>query len=303
MLSETNSDVLAPEVPNQQSTAQESEIQSDQSANEQEQSDESLNPEELEGESEPTQEELEEAEFEGKKYKVPKEIKGALLRNADYTKKTQEIAEIRRRHEAEQTSFQKLQQEREADFNDHVAVNSLDQEIAKYQKAFNDPSWQEVIDRDTPRALRAQQEYQALLAQRHQKTQEIAGRQYSRSQQEQQYNAKLEEETKTVLNRDIKGWGTELQSKLVDYAKSQGFDEAVMARAVKGDAVATKVIHKAYMYDQLKLQLAKPKVQVPTAPIKGIKTTNSRANSSVPSDSDSHEDWLKKRNAQVFRKK
>jgi hypothetical protein len=40
--------------------------------------------------------ESEEIEFEGKAYKVPKELKDAFLRQADYTRKTQEVAETRK---------------------------------------------------------------------------------------------------------------------------------------------------------------------------------------------------------------
>ena len=46
-----------------------------------------------------TPEELE-VEFEGKTYKVSPEIKDALLRQADYTKKTMEVAEQRKAYEA-----------------------------------------------------------------------------------------------------------------------------------------------------------------------------------------------------------
>jgi hypothetical protein len=44
--------------------------------------------------------ELVEAEYEGKKYKVPAELKDALLRQADYSRKTAEVAEARKSVEA-----------------------------------------------------------------------------------------------------------------------------------------------------------------------------------------------------------
>jgi hypothetical protein len=42
----------------------------------------------------------EEVEWEGNQYRLPKGIKDALLRQADYTRKTQEVAETRREAEA-----------------------------------------------------------------------------------------------------------------------------------------------------------------------------------------------------------
>ena len=44
---------------------------------------------------------LAEVEIDGKTYKLPPELKDGFLRQADYTRKTQELAEQRRRMEAE----------------------------------------------------------------------------------------------------------------------------------------------------------------------------------------------------------
>src|SRR5688572_20265217 len=67
-----------------------------------------LNSEATEGaelEPELTAAEEAELEYEGRKFKVPKEaadeVKSALMRHADYTRKTQEVAEHRRAVEAE----------------------------------------------------------------------------------------------------------------------------------------------------------------------------------------------------------
>ena len=53
------------------------------------------------GEPIEVEEEAEEVDFEGKKYLVAKELKDALLRQSDYTRKTQEVAETRKQIEAE----------------------------------------------------------------------------------------------------------------------------------------------------------------------------------------------------------
>lgn len=42
------------------------------------------------------EDDLEEVEHSGKKYRIPKELKPALMLQADYTRKTQEAAEARR---------------------------------------------------------------------------------------------------------------------------------------------------------------------------------------------------------------
>ena len=66
--------------------------------------DESPQPEEMEPPPE-----LEEVEHEGKKYQIPKPLKGALLMQADYTRKTQEVAEQRRAVEEQQRQYAEFQ--------------------------------------------------------------------------------------------------------------------------------------------------------------------------------------------------
>src|ERR1044072_211867 len=51
--------------------------------------------------AEGSEDELEDWEEEGKTYKVPKPLKSHLLRNRDYTSKTQELAATRKEVEAE----------------------------------------------------------------------------------------------------------------------------------------------------------------------------------------------------------
>lgn len=222
--------------------------------------------------------ELEEIDFEGKKYNVPREIKDSLLRQSDYTKKTQEVSELRKKVEADQADFLKARESQEADFKGYVELANLDSQLEKYERAFESPEWQEIIDSDPSRALRGEQEYKSLQRMKEGKLQEIRQKEGERTAEQQQNNAKLEAKTRETLQRDIKGWGVEMESKLSDYAKSQGFADHVMASGLKSDPIAVKTIHKAYLYDQLlKKQLSKPKVEVKPVPkVSSGKTTISK---------------------------
>ena len=51
------------------------------------------------------EDDTEEVDWDGAKYRVPKPLKDALLRQADYTRKTQELAEQRRTVEQHFTSL------------------------------------------------------------------------------------------------------------------------------------------------------------------------------------------------------
>ena len=51
----------------------------------------------------------EEVEYEGSLYRVPKELKEAVIRHADYTRKTQEVAQLRNMAAAERQGVQEAQ--------------------------------------------------------------------------------------------------------------------------------------------------------------------------------------------------
>jgi hypothetical protein len=52
-----------------------------------------------------------EVEYEGKTYCLPPELRDALLRQADYTRKTQEVAQARKALEAEKAAHDKKSSE------------------------------------------------------------------------------------------------------------------------------------------------------------------------------------------------
>jgi hypothetical protein len=57
-------------------------------------------------EVETSDDDSEEVDYEGEKYKLPKKLKDALLRQQDYTQKTQQVAEQRRAIEAQAQQVQ-----------------------------------------------------------------------------------------------------------------------------------------------------------------------------------------------------
>src|SRR3990167_6068838 len=62
----------------------------------------------------PVAEEDEEIEHDGEKFKVPKKLKDAFLRQADYTRKTQEVSETKRQLEARENELKQHFEQRQA---------------------------------------------------------------------------------------------------------------------------------------------------------------------------------------------
>src|SRR5215469_11178430 len=88
-----------------------------------------------EGGQEGEDDELEDFEFEGRKFSVPKSAKEALTKgvmlNADYTKKTQGLAEDRRAYEAEKAAT-------EATFEDRVTLRQMQGQLDALEQAIED---------------------------------------------------------------------------------------------------------------------------------------------------------------------
>lgn len=67
-----------------------------------------------------------EVEYEGEKLKVPAKVKDALLRQADYTRKTQEVAETRKAIQAERQAMQFQMQFSQVSFAKQAELQNID---------------------------------------------------------------------------------------------------------------------------------------------------------------------------------
>lgn len=240
----------------------------------------------------------EEVDYEGKKFKVAKEIKDALLRHADYTKKTQEVAEERRQVEAMRAQAREnavLQQEVLVEV---AKVVSIDQRLAQ----FSNVDWNRFIDEDPIGAAKADREFRELQAHKAHIINEITQKEHAQNLKREQETAKSVQENMAVLERDIKGWSPQLQQELKAYALETGLTQEEIAN-IKS-AAQVKALHRAYLYDQLvKKQQAsqKSKPAPQSAPVTRIAAK--QAGSNKDPDKMSSAEWLKWRNSQVTRKK
>lgn len=107
-----------------------------------------------------------EIEHEGQKYRVPKALKDSFLRQADYTRKTQAVAQAAREVQAAQAAFEAeakaTREAQEAEIADHATVHALKTQLDAW-KAVN---WEalEAHDRDngTQELASAMRRHQAL---------------------------------------------------------------------------------------------------------------------------------------------
>lgn len=209
----------------------------------------------------PEVDDSEEIDHEGEKYKLPKKLadewKNGRLRQQDYTVKTQDLAKQRTDFEAAQQEFVARQQFQQQHIEAVAKVMSIDERLEQFQKL----DWNALTDADPVQALKLDRQMRELQQQR---AQQIEGLQQSQAKltfEQQQATARRQQEARVELAKEIPGFGTaEVQKQLLEVGKAAGYKQEELANVQ--DPRAVKLLHKAYLYDQL---IAKAKAPVTTS--------------------------------------
>lgn len=202
----------------------------------------------------------EEVEHEGKKYRVAKELKQALMFQADYTRKTQAVAEERRAVEAMRTQYAQASQDHLQGLAQLVAI---DQQINDYASV----DWNTLNQQDPIQAAQLWNQYQQLKEGRQMTAAQLQQREQQRQFEAQHVSAKQLEEARQVLERDIKGWSPEMAQQISSHAaKEYGFQPQELSGVM--DPRHVKVLHDAWVGRQLMAkQAVKPKPEVTAKPV------------------------------------
>jgi hypothetical protein len=243
----------------------------------------------------PADDGLEEIEHEGIKAKVPKELKDAFLRQQDYTRKTQEVAEQRRQIEAHAAEVQRQTQFQQQNIAEVAGIVSIDRQLAEFQKV----DWPTLISQNPQQAQMLDLQMRKLQGERAQLANSLTQKQQQQALNQQQATARQIQESQRELERDIKGWSPDLAGKLSDYGKKIGFPPEVLANVTNPAFV--KVLHKAFQLDQLYAQRTAKPAATPAAPVTRV---GAKASTAVTDPEKlSADDWMKWRNAQLEAKR
>ena len=238
----------------------------------------------------------EDVEYEGKQYKVPAELKDALLRQADYTRKTQEVAEVRRQAEAVARQAQEVHQFNQQNLQEVAAVLAIDQQLAQFSQV----DWNALADADPAQAVKLDHQFRDLQAQRAQIEYQVTQKQSEFQQRQQQEAARQLEEGRRVLEREIPGWGADKAQELFLFGKSYGIPEQLLGTL--NMPVLVKALHDLKQYHQLKEKATtKPKAPVQEKPVTRIAA--SKAGGAIDPDRMSPDQWLKWRESQLRTKR
>ena len=250
---------------------------------------------------EPPEPETEEFEFDdGLKLTVPKDqaqkVKDAILRQADYTRKTQELAEQRKALEAERSTGQ---QASEAEINARAQVVAIDQQL----QAFQNIDWDAWEEQDPFAAQKGLRQYQMLKDARANAAGQFVQLQHQRTVQAQQDTARRIQEATAVLAREIEGgWDAKKQAETLEggireykfeRSEIESFEDPRMVIALV-DALKWRAHLKTQKQAQkhVDAQQAQPAAKVGRAspPPQGL---DDRVNT---------DEWMRRRNAQTRRR-
>ena len=249
------------------------------------------------------EDDTDEVEHEGQKYRVPKALKGAFLMHADYTRKTQDVAEQRRALETHQTAIGQqaaMLQDHAHDISRLVALND---QIAAFDKV----EWASLRQSHPEQSQDMWFHYMQLQDARNKMAGELQTKVNNRTLELQRQSAKRLDEARAILQRDIKDWSPELAGKLVEFgARELGFTPQEISGV--SDPRLIKLLHRAFIGDQaVKKAAAAAKLAAqeglkPPAQVGGSASSNARKPTEASGDRLSADEWMRQRNEQLRKK-
>ncbi len=249
--------------------------------------------EQLEGSPE---EDLFELELDGQVHRLPGALKGAFLRQADYTRKTQELAEHRRAAEAERQALAEQSQAIRRASHDRVTLAALEHQI----EDFHDIDWDAYAAQDPQGAQRLWARFQHLSEARQRLAYAVSHHAARSELQAAREAAEQMAETGRTLQREIEGWSPEVAGKLVEYAQAFGVTMEELAQAA--DARLWKLLHKAYQADQATQQTGAAEAATRAQAVRpAVTVSGAAASGGGVRDELGTKEWMARRNAQMTR--
>lgn len=231
--------------------------------------------EQAETEEESAEPDLVEIEVDGESYQVPEVLKDKIMLQADYTRKTQELAEQRKQVEQTQLQLQQQAQIQQESLAEYAQLTALDNQL----QAFNQVDWNALYDSDPAEFVRLKEARRDLIDNRHSLANTIGAKQQQLAEQQRETYIKAVEEGQKVLAREIPNWNNELAKSLNTLAVDKyGFTPEEVAQVI--DPRVVKLLHDAYRFQ--KQQTNKPIAEKKVANLPKVSKPGSpNANKSV----------------------
>ena len=233
-------------------------------------------------------------ELDGQVHTLPAALKGAFLRQADYTRKTQELAAHRRALIAERQAVAEHAQAVGQASGAQVQLAALDHQL----QALHQVDWRAYAAQD-PRSAEALWSRAQDMAQTRAGLAQALAHHAQRGQlQAARESAARMAETGRTLSRDIDGWSPELAAKLVDYARTHGVTLEELSQ--QDDPRVWTILHCACQADEAGQRNGAVRAAVQAQAVRpAVVLSGSAAGGGGVRDELATKEWMKRRNEQM----
>lgn len=253
---------------------------------------ESLEPELLQQQAEPEEieDELEGVKLRGRKEALEK-IKAERLMQADYTRKTQEVAEQRRTFETEREQYQREREATQAFENEKFQFWSLQQRAQQLQQV----NFAALRQTNPEMAESLRDELAKLSAVLPQMGSALAQKAEARKFESERERASRANQSEQIVMREVKDWGVEKFKAFVDAGGKAGMQPQDVQRLLVDYPQVARFLDKALKFDQhLASRLQKPPASPPPKPATRLGGTDA-ANTKPLGDVTDPREWAERR--------
>lgn len=242
------------------------------------------------------EDDTDEVEHEGQFYKIPRALKGAFLMNADYTRKTQELAEHRRALERDRQGLAQRMGDLQASVEERARLASIEEQMADFAAI----DWETLGEEDPGTAQALWSRYEDFARARERYVWSLSQREHHGRAQAEREVAEQLAETGRVLAAEIEGWSPDVASKLVEYAGAFGVTLDELREVA--DPRLWKILHRAHAGEELARQRQTAKQAEQLQSVRpAIQVSGGGAGAGGVRDELGAGEWMRRRNEHVLK--
>ena len=208
-----------------------------------------------------TESDLAELEWDGAKYQVPTKLKDAFMRNEDYTRKTQELAEQRKSVD----QLREISQTRQMDSVFAEQIQPDMQQVAMIDAYLQQVAKMDMSNMSMEAVFRQKMEIDGLKERKAELKEAIANKRTQFNQGVQERIKELRGKSRELASKSIQGFNEQIEAEVRKFASAEGLAEPEIDNVLL-DPRSMKILWKAMQFD--KVQAGTVKVDTATKTLK-----------------------------------